>query len=200
MPPPAPPGPVIAITGLRVLVVPASSGSAPSCAVGEQLLRPMAGTKWDLDFNTGAGGDYTYVCVERKAADSPISALLGFHTPSAAEPFGDCPANYAKVLGNSSAIGANDLNHGSLNQGAMFLCYQRGGAPIYNLAGLAGGGTAVSAAGCRLPGWEAITGPPAYPGVFNFDPAGVGLILCADRSAAAASAMRDLRDPPAHLA
>eukprot|EP00966_Prymnesium_polylepis_P230292 5328724-Prymnesium_polylepis.1 len=82
--------------------------------VGE-LLRPMASTVWDLDFNSGAGGDYTYLCVERTAGEPPISALLGFHTPSAAQPFGDCPANFTKVLGNSTEIGANDLNHGSLN-------------------------------------------------------------------------------------
>ena len=64
----------------------------------------------------------------------------------------------------------------------MFLCYQRGGAPIYALAGLAGGGNATSAAGCEAAGWEATPGPPAYPGTFNFDPAGAGLVLCIDRT------------------
>ena len=64
--------------------------------------------------------DYTYLCVDRTAGMPPISALLGFHTPSAAEPFGECPANYSKVLGNGTSIGSNDLNHGSNNPGAMF--------------------------------------------------------------------------------
>ena len=88
------------------------------------------------------------------------------------------------MLGNDTAIGSNDLNHGSLNVGAMFLCYRKdsNSSTIYDLADFAGGGNATSAAGCQAGGWEAVHGPPAYPGVFNFDPSGAGLVLCADRS------------------
>jgi len=184
LPPAPPPGPRGAITQLRVLVVAASEGGNVTCPTGLELLRPLNSvTDWDLDFNSGAGGDYTYLCVGRDASASPILSLLGFHTPSAADPFENCPGNYTKVLGNTSEVGANDLNHGSLNVGAMYLCYRKDiGSPIYDLAGLPGGGNASSAAGCQAArGWEAIHGPPAYPGVFDFDPSGRGLILCADR-------------------
>lgn len=180
LPPPPPPGPHTAITDLTVLVVSASSQGAVRCPSKSLLMRPMNATPdWDLDFNSGAGGDYTYLCLERTAGETPMTSLLAFHTPSAAQPFGDCPQNYTKVLGNSTAIGANDLNHGSRNVGAMFLCYLKGGgSPIYDLAGFAGGGNGSSAKGCTAAGWEAVGGPPAYPGLFDFDPMGDGLTLC----------------------
>ena len=65
----------------------------------------------------------------------------------------------------------------------MFVSYRTGttAGPIYDLAAYAGGGNASSGKGCAAAGWEAVHGPPAYPGVFDFDPAGVGLVLCADR-------------------
>jgi len=184
VPPSPPPGPREWITELQVLVVGASSGLNVSCPSGLQLLRPMNSTPmWDLDFNTGAGGDYAYLCVGRNSSQTPIRALLGFHTPSAADPFENCPANYTKVIGNSTEVGANDLNHGSRNVGAMYLCYRKdSGLPFYDLAAFEGGGNASTGVGCKTAGWETILGPPAYPGVFNFDPSGKGLTLCADRS------------------
>jgi hypothetical protein len=183
IPPAPPPGPRAMITDLHVVVVPSGSARGAACPRGSALVRATNATSaWDLDFNQGAGGDYTYLCASRVPSAPPIGDLLGFHTPSAAEPFGNCPSGFTKVRGNGTSIGADDLNHGSRNPGAMFLCYRKGvGAPIYELAGLAGAGGAAEA-GCKQAGYsEAVHGPPAYPGIFDFDPAGVRLTLCADR-------------------
>ena len=101
LPPAPPPGPRGAITQLRVLVVAASEGGNITCPIGLELVRPMSSvTDWDLDFNSGAGGDYTYLCVGRNASARPILSLLGFHTPSAADPFENCPGTQLAVTDN----------------------------------------------------------------------------------------------------
>ena len=192
------PRPIVAIS---VLV---SSAAHSSCPDGYARVggASEAATAWDEDFNQGAKGLYVYLCVAtanstRAAPSSPaITSLVAFTTPSDAQPFGDCPKGMQKAPG----VGANgsspfeywehsDLNHGSANIGAMYLCYemQPGQPAISALVGVAG---AVNATAC--PGTTAPVNGTASQGratkAFDFDPKGSGLRLCASRMASPASA------------
>ena len=179
-----------AITRLRVMLTRVSH--VGSCPDGLTQVGPLpttvpaptlAGSGWDNDFNDGASGQYAYLCYSREPG-TPIGALLAFRTPSSAQPLGDCPAGYTKVQGVDGSFGSNDLNAGSHNDGAAFLCYENStvespSSAVVDIAGVAG---AANASHCAAAGWEAVGGPPTAPGVFDFDPAGVGLTLCVRRA------------------
>ena len=52
-------------------------------------------------------------------------------TPSNANPDGDCPHGYEKITDETNN---ENINTGSLNIGAMYLCVQRGGtSPVTEL-------------------------------------------------------------------
>ena len=75
--------------------------------------------QWDADFNQGAGGDYVHLCAsrEREAGRSPITEIVAFTTPSAAQPYGDCPTGMAQVTGQPGG--------GNLNLRVPCTCAQR---------------------------------------------------------------------------
>ena len=134
----------------------------------------LAAKPWDGDLNAEAGGAFVYLCYTRRAlqpAQPPISELVAFVTPSAADPYEPCPAGYTK-LGNATT---GDLNSGSKNPGVAYLCAKRaaasGGTRLVAVVG-----NASEPAPC--PSGKFVQGTPAQPGPFQFDPAGVGVRLC----------------------
>ena len=114
-----------------------------------------------------------------------ITDLVAFATPSAADPYENCPAGYTK-MGNATS---GNLNSGSTNPGVMYLCYktqqqllllqqeeeeedEQEGRGISQLVGVIGNASACPS------GMEAVQGTAAQPGPFDFDPKGPGLHLC----------------------
>ena len=157
-PPPAP------LTELALAI----GGSALPCPAG--LARIGAGSGWDSDFNDGAGGDYVYLCFSSSpgggAQKPPITAL---HAAASLIPHpsgGACPDGYEQLEGN--------MNQGSKNKGYVYLCASRkaGSPPIDRLIG------EKASTGCAA-GLEAVEGGAGSGKPFNFDPAGVGVVLCA---------------------
>ena len=84
---------------------------------------------------TGAGS-FAFLCGRSQAAGGrqlPITGLLAFSTPSDADPDGACPqprtadgSRWEKVVGTTDT---HNLNTGSTNIGAMYLCVARGETP-----------------------------------------------------------------------
>jgi len=149
-----------------------------------------ASLTWDGDFNSGAGGDYVALCTGRNGSSNPITALTAFVTPSHADPFMGCPAGWSKVTAalNTSCTcrgqspnhtddcwNCEDLNSGSANLGAMYLCAQRDAAvtPIMGLEAVAGNDTACPSSSTAVPAAEGMA-----PGPWDFDPKGEKLQLC----------------------
>lgn len=159
-PPPAP------ITSLALVI-----GSSSSAACPNGTARVGAGSGWDSDFNDGAGGAYVYLCYgsDDDATARPITTLRAVTTPVAKPQGGACPAGYEQLEGN--------MNKGSKNMGFMYLCasHEVGLPPINQLLG------EKASSGCSS-GLEAVEGTDKHAGKpFNFDPAGVGVVLCASR-------------------
>lgn len=205
-PPPSPPSPPVPrgppITSLAWAIGSADGKTEKPCPDGMSKIH--AGEGWSGDFNDGADGAYAYLCAgtgnrtddggaglpcNPKAAPPemcpgsttcpqcgsttchcpsttktlPITALRAVHTPGNAS--GVCPPDYEQLDGN--------IDSGSRNTGFTYLCAarQNGSTPIDALIG------ETKKAGCPH-GFTAITGDiPTQP--FEFDVAGVGVLLCA---------------------
>jgi hypothetical protein len=127
-------------------------------------------------------GSFAHICAGGgDTAAAGIADLCAFTTPSDADPDGDCPRGWEKIESESSA---HNLNTGSTNIGAGYLCMQRasserGAARGPVLVGLEGG---LMAKGCPADASAvpACAGSPS-PGPVDFDPSGAGALLCMRR-------------------
>ena len=176
LPPPAQPAhPITEVTAVI------SSIAGACCPLGFERLaaggNSSAMTAWDSDLNTGAGGNFVYLCSSKSPPPSPavgwISDLVAFATHSAADPFEPCPAGYTK-MGNSTS---GDLNSGSKNPGVAYLCYKKADAAS-KTKGIGGLLAVIGNASVCPSGMQAVPGTAAKPGPFDFDPAGPGLHVC----------------------
>ena len=160
------------ITELRALF----STSRQCCPAGfEQVTAAYPATSgWTSDFQQDSGmGGFVILCVGRNktVGRAPLTGLVAFSDPSAADPGGQCPAGWEMLLGNSSTdcLGTN------ADGGCVHLCGQRteGAPPLTRLAGV----ERASGASCPV-GSEALMGPGSG-GQYTFDPRGGGITLCA---------------------
>jgi hypothetical protein len=149
----------------RLALAIGGSSSLP-CPPGMQ--RIQAGHGWDSDFNDGAGGDYVYLCAGTSPSTAPVSDLRAVVTATS-QPTGACPDGYEQIAGNMNS-------KSSKNHRFVYLCASRNTSRPA-LVGLAG---EKASTGCS-PGTEAVA-TEAGSAAFNFDAAGVGVVLCMERS------------------
>ena len=180
IPPPCPPAPPPSSDPITSVMAVVSKLEGACCPKGYSRVL-NASSAWDADLNDGAKGSFVYLCASREVKSDPITRLVAFTTPSAAQPFGDCPPNTTKVKGvGGDDWTHNDLNFGSMNPGAMYLCHgsQAGQPPIRDVVGVAGEINSTACPdGSRFVEGAASQGGKGKP--FDFDPRGIGVRLCA---------------------
>jgi hypothetical protein len=160
----------------------AAAGACLACLENHStsLLRSGCTQDGALAWCAGAADDpYVFLCVGSgggggggNASSAAITELVAFSTPSDADPDEACPSGgWEKVSGN--------LNSGSKNIGAQYLCVRRGGhgPGIRRLGGLVAAG---GANGCPAGSSPVLGTPPHQALPFDFDPKGVGVQLCAN--------------------
>ena len=185
--PPAPPRTHGPIRDLSVLAT--SAIGVACCPNGTGLVN--TGRDFDGDYNAGAGGDYIFLCVRSETSQTgtskePITELRAFTTPSAADPFQGCPAGLEKIPAVIAANGStdgNNMNAGSKNIGAMYLCASRNSSAADAITSLVGT-LANSSCPAGLMLVRGVDNPSGADGApFNFDPKGVGVHLCYGKGA-----------------
>ena len=133
-------------------------------------------SSWTSDFQQESGkSGIVILCVSRKKGGgrAPLTGLVAFSDPSAADPGGKCPVGW-EMVGNSSTgcVGTN------ADGGCIHLCGQRitGAPPITRLAGVERASGASCPTGSKPLTGAPGTGPPGAPYVFDFR--GSGITLC----------------------
>ena len=183
------------------------AGTCMNCLVNHSTALLAAGCTQTsaVDWCAGtADTPFVFLCVWRSKdnATDEVTELRAFVTPSDADPDGDCPARFEKVAGSGPSweTVSGNLNSGSTNIGSMYLCMLRRGAGghgpgIQTLQGVVAGNSSTkrSPVSKHCPSGSSPVLRTPLPAPFDFDPKGIGLLLCTKPERAP-----DLLPPPLH--